>query len=85
MIIDKPEMAVAVTEFWMLHGFRPLEQIAEMFRKIPELRAIMPDFSLKSSHGQKLLSGPPSDCSRPLPHSNDDATGPRGPSAKCPR
>jgi mannose-6-phosphate isomerase class I len=41
---DKPEVAVALTEFWMLHGFRPLEQIAEMFRTIPELRAIMPDF-----------------------------------------
>lgn len=41
---DKPEVAVALTEFWMLHGFRPLEQIAEMFRAIPELHAIMPDF-----------------------------------------
>ncbi len=44
---DKPEVAVAVTEFWMLHGFRPLEQIAEMFRTIPELHAIMPDFPEK--------------------------------------
>jgi mannose-6-phosphate isomerase len=44
---DKPEVAVALTEFWMLHGFRPLEQIAEMFRTIPELRAIMPDFPEK--------------------------------------
>jgi mannose-6-phosphate isomerase len=44
---DKPEVAVALTEFWMLHGFRPLEQIAEMFRTIPELRAIMPGFPEK--------------------------------------
>jgi mannose-6-phosphate isomerase len=44
---DKPEVAVALTEFWMLHGFRPLEQIAEMFRTIPELHAIMPDFPEK--------------------------------------
>jgi mannose-6-phosphate isomerase class I len=41
----KPEMAVALTDFWMLHGFRPLDQIAEALRKVPELRSIMPDFS----------------------------------------
>jgi mannose-6-phosphate isomerase len=40
----KPEMAVALTDLWMLHGFRPLEQIAELLRKIPELRSVMPDF-----------------------------------------
>ena len=28
----KPEIGVALTEFWMLHGFRPLEQIAETLR-----------------------------------------------------
>ena len=27
----KPEIGVALTEFWMLHGFRPLEQIADTF------------------------------------------------------
>ena len=41
---DKPEVAVALTEFWMLHGFRPLEQIAGTLHAIPELRSIMPDF-----------------------------------------
>src|ERR1019366_3159705 len=30
-----------------LHGFRPLEQIAEMLRTIPELHSIMPDFPEK--------------------------------------
>ena len=40
----KPEVCVALTEFWMLHGFRPLDQIAEARRKVPELRSIMPDF-----------------------------------------
>ncbi len=47
---DKPEVAVALTEFWMLHGFRPLEQIAEMFRTVPELHSIMPDFPEKLGH-----------------------------------
>ncbi len=41
----KPEIGVALTEFWMLHGFRPLEQIAETLAKTPELGTLMPDFS----------------------------------------
>jgi mannose-6-phosphate isomerase class I len=41
----KPEVAVALTDFRMLHGFRPLEQIAETLRDVPELHSIMPDFT----------------------------------------
>jgi mannose-6-phosphate isomerase len=52
---DKPEVAVALTEFWMLHGFRPLEQIAEMFRTIPELHAIMPDFPDKLARTENMV------------------------------
>ena len=40
----KPEIGVALTEFWLLHGFRPLEQIAETFVQTPELSALMPGF-----------------------------------------
>ena len=40
----KPEIGVALTEFWMLHGFRPLEQIAQSFSATPELCALMPGF-----------------------------------------
>jgi mannose-6-phosphate isomerase len=39
----KPEIGVALTEFWMLHGFRPLERIAAMFGQTPELGGLMPD------------------------------------------
>jgi mannose-6-phosphate isomerase len=52
---DKPEVAVALTEFWMLHGFRPLEQIAEMFRTVPELQSIMPDFPEKLAHTENTV------------------------------
>jgi mannose-6-phosphate isomerase len=41
----KPEIGVALTEFWMLHGFRPLEQIAEIFASTPELGSLMPGFA----------------------------------------
>ncbi len=40
----KPEIGVALTEFWMLHGFRPLEQIAGAFDASPELGSLMPGF-----------------------------------------
>ena len=40
----KPEIGVALTDFWMLHGFRPLEQIARVFGETPELQALMPEF-----------------------------------------
>jgi mannose-6-phosphate isomerase len=40
----KPEIGVALTEFWMLHGFRPMEQIAQEFRRTPELAPLMPSF-----------------------------------------
>jgi mannose-6-phosphate isomerase len=42
---DKPEVDVALTDFWMLHGFRPLEQIERVLSNIPELHSIMPHFS----------------------------------------
>jgi mannose-6-phosphate isomerase len=41
----KPEIGVALTEFWMLHGFRPLEQIAQTLKDTPEVGALMPDFA----------------------------------------
>jgi len=40
----KPEVHVALTDFWMLHGFRPLEDIADSLETVVELRPLMPDF-----------------------------------------
>jgi mannose-6-phosphate isomerase len=39
----KPEVHVALSQFWMLQGFRPLEEIAETFMSFPELIPVMPD------------------------------------------
>jgi mannose-6-phosphate isomerase len=41
----KPEAHVALTDLWMLHGFRPVEEIAQLFQDTPELSALMPDFA----------------------------------------
>jgi mannose-6-phosphate isomerase len=40
----KPEVHVALTDFWMLHGFRPLEEIASTLETLVELHPLMPDF-----------------------------------------
>ena len=57
----KPEIGVALTEFWMLHGFRPLEQIAETFSQTPELGALMPDLAQRlvqaGRHGHEARRG----------------------------
>jgi mannose-6-phosphate isomerase class I len=45
----KPEVGIALTEFWMLHGFRPLEQLARTFAETPEVGALMPDFAARLS------------------------------------
>jgi mannose-6-phosphate isomerase len=41
----KPEIGIALSESWLLHGFRPLEQIGDTLRTVPELRSIMPHFA----------------------------------------
>nr|XP_050844713.1 mannose-6-phosphate isomerase [Vespula vulgaris] len=37
----KPELAIALTEFGALCGFRPIEEIKEYFKLLPELRAVI--------------------------------------------
>jgi phosphomannomutase len=40
----KPEAQAALSDVWMLHGFRPLEEIAEVMSTVPELGRAYPDF-----------------------------------------
>lgn len=37
----KPEVAVALTDFEFLHGFRPLEEVRHALDHVPELRAVV--------------------------------------------
>ncbi len=39
----KPEVHVVLSDFWMLHGFRPLEEIVEILSSEEELAGIMPE------------------------------------------
>ncbi len=43
----KPEAHVAVTDFYMLHGFKSLEAIDETLRTVPALGGLMPDFGFR--------------------------------------
>jgi mannose-6-phosphate isomerase len=40
----KPELIAALTDLYGLRGFRPLEEIAHVLRRVPELRELMPGF-----------------------------------------
>lgn len=44
----KPEVHAVLGDFWMLHGFRPLEQIAAWVDATPEARSLMPDFPARA-------------------------------------
>ncbi len=45
----KPEVHITLTEFTLLHGFRPLEEIAAELARVPELSALAPDFAARLS------------------------------------
>jgi mannose-6-phosphate isomerase len=58
----KPEVHVALSRFWMLHGFRPLDEIADMLVSIPDFADLAPWFPIylldvdeDSAGGQELL------------------------------
>lgn len=45
----KPELFVALTEFFALRGFRPLEEIVKVLDEVPEYHALWPDFEPTSA------------------------------------
>jgi mannose-6-phosphate isomerase len=40
----KPELMLALSEFWLLHGFKPVPLLAKIIRDIPELNFLEPFF-----------------------------------------
>lgn len=40
----KPELMVALSDFWLLHGFKPEEQLNSMLASVPELAFLLPVF-----------------------------------------
>ncbi|MFK8008581.1 MAG: mannose-6-phosphate isomerase, class I [Saprospiraceae bacterium] len=40
----KPEVMVAMTEFWLLHGFKSMEAIEEVLKSVPEFKMLLEYF-----------------------------------------
>lgn len=47
----KPEMIVALSEFWLLHGFKPSEELHDILLNVPVLRFLQPVFVEKGYAG----------------------------------
>ncbi len=41
----KPELMVALSDFWLLHGFKPVEEMAYTLLNVVELRELLPVFN----------------------------------------
>ncbi len=46
----KPEVMVALTEFWLLHGFRAKDEIAIILEKVPEFESLRVHFQEENSY-----------------------------------
>lgn len=47
----KPELMVAMDEFWLLHGFKPAELLEETLLAVPELNYLLPIFQIEGYTG----------------------------------
>ncbi len=47
----KPEMMVALSDFWLLHGFKPQEEIVDVLTNVTALNSFLPVFAAKSYEG----------------------------------
>ena len=47
----KPELGVALSDFWLLYGFRPIEQLQEVLTQVKEFHPFKPIFESKGYFG----------------------------------
>jgi mannose-6-phosphate isomerase len=47
----KPELMTPLSEMWLLHGFKPKEQLMETLESVPELAFLTPLFATKGYQG----------------------------------
>jgi mannose-6-phosphate isomerase len=47
----KPELMVALSDFWLLHGFKPAEEITYTLLNVVELRGLLPVFNQSGYEG----------------------------------
>ena len=47
----KPELMLAMGEFWLLHGFKPADKLKQTLTDVPELRSLLPIFEQSGYEG----------------------------------
>ena len=47
----KPELMLALSEFWLLHGFKPEDELSRILSAVPELQFLLPVFNDKGYKG----------------------------------
>ena len=47
----KPELMFALSEFWLLHGFKEEKKLVAILKKVPELQFLLPVFEKESYEG----------------------------------
>jgi mannose-6-phosphate isomerase len=47
----KPELAVALSDLWLLYGFRPKDQLQEVLNQVPEFHTLKPVFASRGYFG----------------------------------
>lgn len=47
----KPELLVAISEFWLLHGFKPEKELKQTLQAVPELKHLLPIFEKEGYRG----------------------------------
>jgi len=57
----KPELMVAMGDFWLLHGFKPEKEMKRVLAAVPELKALLPVFEQSGYKGlyKKVMELPP--------------------------
>jgi mannose-6-phosphate isomerase len=64
----KPELMVALSEFWLLHGFKPEDSLGTVLASVPELRFLVPVFEKKGYQGlyQTVMEMPQAEVNKVL-------------------
>lgn len=64
----KPELMVALNDFWLLHGFKPEADLANMLRRVPALSELLPVFEASGYQGlyRHIMRLPQTDVNRIL-------------------
>jgi len=64
----KPELMVAMGEFWLLHGFRPVAEMKQVLTDTPELAFLLPVFDKERYAGlyKKVMTLPQEEVNRSL-------------------